>query len=124
VEEDFLDSLRTSDAKSYLWFRERHAPALEEHGPSVGEPLWKSLGDGLFEIRWNAKHRGHARIYCSPESDRRIVCYMGEVKHWGAFAHRKICLARRDDYLSVNYDLEKRNYLYRSRAKGKNNGTV
>ena len=108
--DEFLESLRMSDRRAYVRYREGYEKALQDHGPFMGEPVFKSLGDQLFEIRWHVKNRGHARLYCSQESGRRIVVYAGEVKRSEKFAHRNVCLRRRADYQGQGYDEECREH--------------
>ena len=126
VNDELLDSLRENDPKAYLKFRECHARALEEHGPSIGEPRWKGLDDGLYEICWNGKNRGHNRIYCSPERGKRIVMFGGDIKRWGKFDRgtRKVCKARQADFRSPTYDQEQREISYMARRRGRQNGVV
>lgn len=106
---EFLDELHRTKPKWFLDFHNRVKPALVRRGPFVGGPMWDGLGGSLGEIRW-----GRCRVYCSTESDRRIVMYEGVVKRWRVFQnkHRRLCEQRRDDFLSVEYDEESRGYRY------------
>ena len=105
---EFLEELRKTDPKAWLVFRDQRRVILEEYGPRAGPQYWVPLGGGLAEIRWPAKHRGHARIYCSLESERRIMMYLGVIKRWKAFSERDECDQYRADVLSAAYDEQKR----------------
>lgn len=92
---------------------------FEQHGPeNMGRKLWQPLGDKLYEIRWC----GPCRIYCSMESERRIIMYEGCLKRWPKFSHRSVCLTRRADFLSQGYDHELRElrYLALCQKRGQN----
>ena len=105
----FLDELHRVRPKWYLDFHERVKPTLAKRGPFVGPPMWEGLGGGLYEIRWV-----RCRIYCSTESERRIVLYEGVIKRWRVFGNkqRRLCEQRQTDFQSAAYDEESRSYLY------------
>jgi hypothetical protein len=118
---DFLDSLREQSPKVYEEFHQVVKPQFEEHGPiDVGPPRWEGLGGGLAEIRWFGSHR----LYCSIESGRRVMLYMGVVKYWRIFKreHRRFCDTARADVLSGAYDEKARERKYRALRdkRGKN----
>jgi hypothetical protein len=119
-----LEELRKQDPKAYITFTEVIHPELEKHGPELDGSYWIRLGGGLDEIRWHARHHGHCRIYCSVESEKRIVALEALTKRWGKFEHRQLCLERLADFRGQDYDPIKREYLHRARMKRKKNGTV
>jgi hypothetical protein len=108
---DWLEDLRVRKPPAYDQLMTLHRPRIEAHGPHLlGARYWVPLGDDLYEIRWS----GRCRIYCSMESRRRIMMYMGVIKRWPKFdsTDRKTCIARRADFRSSDYDQEQREYLY------------
>ncbi|MEX3958715.1 type II toxin-antitoxin system RelE/ParE family toxin [Trinickia sp. EG282A] len=48
------------------------ADRMEEHGPNLGEPHTKGMGDGLFELRLKGAE-GIARVFYCAVIGRRIV---------------------------------------------------
>ena len=122
VFDEFFDQLRRTNLKRFVEYRDIWKPEFEKHGPLVGPPHWEPLRGGLFEIRW-----GRCRIYCSPESERRIVMYMGVVKRWPKFTNRdrRACEERRAEFLSPVYDQDERERAYLALRKERaNNGLV
>jgi hypothetical protein len=108
---DFLEDLRSSDLRTFLWFNEVLRPLIEERGPfEIGGSYWEALGDGLYEISF-----GRRRIYCSVEGRRVIMMYQAVRKTWQKFrkSDRKLCEQARAEVQSGEYDEEKRAYLYK-----------
>lgn len=114
---DYLNDLRSRDVRA--WQRiENIREQFIARGPFVvGPPYWEGVGGGLYEIRSN-----HYRVYCSVESEQRVVMYVAVFKLWKKFRHRTLCDTRRADFLSADYDEQKREYLYlaRSQKRGRN----
>jgi hypothetical protein len=105
------DELYSENPVAYWDFHDVWKPRFERNGPhAVGPPHWEGLKRELYEIRWD----GNCRIYCSIESQRRIVMYLGCVKRWDIFdrGHRKTCDERRKDFRSTDYDQQARTYKY------------
>lgn len=102
---EFLDGLREANPKAYEEFYQIIKPEVEEHGPWATS-WWVPVGRHLAEIKWFGPHR----LYCSVESDRRVLLYMGVVKRWPKFktAHRRFCEWAREDARSADYDEESR----------------
>ena len=106
---DFLNHLKRDDFKAFTQFQKTLRPFFEERGPLTGEPYWRPEGDALSAIAFK-----HYRIYCSVESDRRIVMYHAVEKRWPKFrdGDRQQCKKGRKDLLSDQYDEENRSLLY------------
>ncbi|WP_250464054.1 MULTISPECIES: type II toxin-antitoxin system RelE/ParE family toxin [unclassified Caballeronia] len=47
------------------------ADRIEQHGPNLGEPHTKAMGDGLFELRLKGAE-GIARVFYCTVVDRRV----------------------------------------------------
>ena len=123
VHEWIEDDLRLARPAAYVEFyddKKGLAQKLQRHGPAALErtPAWKRYGDGLYALRWE---RG-CRIYCSVESNKRIVMYHGCIKTWREFIHRSVCNQRRKDFLSSEYDQQVRElrYLALRKRRGQN----
>ncbi len=114
---EFLRDLRTSSFEDWHVFDSQRRPVLEEFGIFAGSPYWEKLGGGLAETKWNGKDHANLRIYGSAESDRRLVMYYGVPKRWKGFSHRDLCDKYRADFLSADYDEEKRELLRRAYYK-------
>jgi hypothetical protein len=114
-----LERLKADNLKSWLHFEEIRRQMLERGPFAVGPPYWEGLGDGLYEISW-----GRNRVYCSVETERCVVMYLGVYKLWKKFrrSDRRACEARRNDFLSAAYDQEQRElkYLAHCQRRGKN----
>ena len=109
---EFLSELRGREADAFArWTFSRKL--IEEHGPAIGPPNWKSLGGGLGEIRWRAG-RSQFRIYCAVRPDKRIAMLHAVKKKWAVFPpdHRELCLRRLEEMNSPAYDQEARWYLH------------
>ena len=92
---DFIRSLDTKmKAKVVANLR-----LLEEYGNKAREPLSKSLGDGIFEIR-TIENGNIVRILYFFDNDRIIIATNGFVKKQQRTPQSEIDLAkkRRDDY--------------------------
>jgi phage-related protein len=50
----------------------RHVELLSVHGPSIGMPHSRAMGQGLFELRPRARSGAGRALYCFVQ-DRRIV---------------------------------------------------
>ena len=59
----------------------RYAERMEEHGPNLGMPHTRAMGDGVFELRLKAGE-GIARVLYCTVVDQRIVMLL----HCLAFA--------------------------------------
>lgn len=106
---DYLDNLRNTKRRSWEQF-DIIRKEIEERGPfALGGPYWEAVGDKLYEISW-----GRHRAYCSVEGERVVVMYVAVLKLWPKMrkGDRRKCLSRRDDFQSIDYDFEKRTYLY------------
>lgn len=109
--EDFMEALEISDPDAAAYFHGVLFELLERHGPGLGMPHFKYLPPTEFcEIRWDGKDRGHHRIYCTIESNGRILLLHGVTKRWPKFARRdkQIANQRYADYRSKDYDISRR----------------
>lgn len=113
----FLENLERYQPANYALFI-YEKDLIEEFGTDIGAPHWKWLGDGLGEIRWRFG-RTRMRIYCSEESQQRVVMLHGEPKKWAAFdrADRRQCLERRIDLRATGYDQKARELLRQQRSE-------
>jgi hypothetical protein len=97
------------------------AGMVSRSGTAIGAPHWKWLGDGLGELRWrNGKTR--FRLYGSEESGRRVLLAHPGIKDYRTFDNddRDICLKRRSEFRSTDYDHQHRESLYLARKNARN----
>ena len=109
--QDFIESLSKNDPDAYVRFQDLIRPLVEELGPSMGMPHFRHLPPTDFsEIRWDGIGHGHHRIYCTIENEGRILLLHAVTKRWPKFnrGDKRICRNRYNDYLSGNYDVQKR----------------
>ena len=66
---------------------------MEVHGPDLGMPHTRSMGDGLFELRLKASE-GIARVFFCVVIGRRIVVLHQFVKKSDKTPKRELKLAR------------------------------
>lgn len=71
----------------------RYAERLEEHGPNLGMPHTRAMGDGLFELRLKAGE-GIARVFYCTIVDRRIVMLHHFVKKSQKTPRKELATAR------------------------------
>lgn len=112
---EYLADLERSNGDAYaLWLYE--SDLIADLGTQVGAPHWKWLGDGLGEIRWRLGKTRY-RVYCSEESEKRVVMLHPLEKKTETFENedRKICLRRRADFRSADYNQKARRRLYEER---------
>jgi phage-related protein len=67
---------------------------IEKHGPDLGPPHTKALGDGLFEIRAKGKEGIARGIFCY-HVRRRVVVLLAFVKKTQKTPKSKLDLARK-----------------------------
>ncbi|WP_415774338.1 type II toxin-antitoxin system RelE/ParE family toxin [Paraburkholderia sp. J7] len=70
------------------------AERMEQHGPNLGEPHTKAMGDGLFELRLKAAE-GLARVFYCAIVDRRVVMLRCYVKKTQQTPHKELEIARK-----------------------------
>jgi hypothetical protein len=119
---EWLEDVKWQHPEWHEEFRSVWGPRIQKHGPEIMGRSWGALKGGLFKIKWHK-----CRIYCSLESDRRIVMYVGVIKSWREFLneHRQLCNRRRKEFLSPEYDQEHRELLYKALCKRREtNGLV
>ena len=66
---------------------------MEEHGPNLGMPHTRSMGDGLYEIRAKAKVGIGRAFYCTLVG-RRIVILHGFIKKTDKIPRHELEIAR------------------------------
>lgn len=89
VESEFLD-LPTGLLARFV----RYAERMEDHGPNLGMPHTRAMGDGLFELRLKAGE-GIARVFYCTIVDRRIVMLHHFVKKSPKTPRKELETARR-----------------------------
>lgn len=72
----------------------RITEAMRQHGPSLGMPYTRALGEELFEIRARGKE-GIARIFYCTVLRSKIVILHGFVKKTDKTPRRELAMARR-----------------------------
>ena len=72
----------------------RYAERMEIHGPNLGMPHTRAMGDGLFELRLKAAE-GIARVFHCAVVDRRIVFLHQFIKKSEKTPQRELETARR-----------------------------
>ena len=70
----------------------RYADLMLEHGPNLGMPHTRALGDGLLELRLKS-HEGIARVLYGTLIGRRIVMLHSFVKKSQKIPRRELRLA-------------------------------
>ena len=71
----------------------RYAERMEIHGPDLGMPHTRSMGDGLFELRLKAAE-GIARVFFCTVVGRQIVVLHQFVKKSEKTPNRELKIAR------------------------------
>lgn len=66
---------------------------MEEHGPNLGMPHTRAMGDGLFEIRAKAEEGIGRAFYCTLVG-KRIVILHGFIKKTDTTPKRELTIAR------------------------------
>lgn len=66
---------------------------MEVHGPNLGMPHTRAMGDGLFEIRAKAEEGIGRAFYCTLVG-RRIVILHGFIKKTDKTPQRELIIAR------------------------------
>lgn len=72
----------------------RYAERMEVHGPDLGMPHTRAMGQGLFELRLKSAE-GIARIFYCAVFDRQIVMLHEFVKKTDKTPARELKIARR-----------------------------
>lgn len=72
----------------------RYAERMEIHGPDLGMPHTRAMGDGLFESRLKASE-GIARVFYCTLVGRRIVMLHQFIKKSEKTPRRELDIARR-----------------------------
>lgn len=72
----------------------RFSERMEVHGPNLGMPHSRAMGEGLFELRLKAAE-GIARVFYCAVVNRRIVILHSFVKKSVKTPHRELEVARR-----------------------------
>lgn len=72
----------------------RYAELMEVHGPDLGMPHTRAMGQGLFELRLKAAE-GIARIFYCTIVDRQVVMLHHFVKKTDKTPARELEIARR-----------------------------
>jgi phage-related protein len=72
----------------------RYAEKMEMHGPNLGMPHTRAMGDGLFELRIKASE-GIARVFYCTAVNRRIVFLHPFVKKTDKTPLKELEVARR-----------------------------
>lgn len=72
----------------------RYADRMEVHGPDLGMPHTRAMGEGLFELRLKASE-GIARIFFCTVIERRIVMLHQFVKKTDKTPRNELAIARR-----------------------------
>lgn len=95
--DEFLDDLRSRHTELY-GLAERGIGKLKRR-ENHGEPLTKSIGDGLYELR--AGRRETARVLWFFVAGARIVLVHGFMKKTNRIpeVHRAMAVSRKEDYL-------------------------
>lgn len=70
------------------------AERMEQHGPNLGEPHTKAMGDGLYELRLKGAE-GIARVFYCAIVDRRVVMLHCFVKKPQQTPHKELEIARK-----------------------------
>jgi phage-related protein len=70
------------------------AERMEQHGPNLGEPHTKAMGDGLFELRLKGAE-GIARVFYCAIVDRRVMMLHCFVKKTQQTPHKELEIARK-----------------------------
>jgi len=72
----------------------RYAERMEIHGPDLGMPHTRAMGDGLFELRLKGPE-GIARVFYCTLSRRRIMMLRHFVKKTQKTPAKEIDIARK-----------------------------
>ena len=71
----------------------RYAERMEVHGPDLGMPHTRAMGDGLFELRLKASE-GIARVFYCTKVGRRIVVLHHFIKKTDKTPAKELLVAR------------------------------
>ncbi len=85
----WVDGLPVGIRASYARITER----MQIHGPALGMPYTRAMGDGLFEIRARGRE-GIARVFYCTVVRHRIVMLHGFVKKTDKTPVRELAMAR------------------------------
>ena len=69
------------------------AARMAEHGPNLGMPHTRAMGDGLFEVRAKAAE-GIARAFCCTVVGKRILVLHGFIKKTDKTPTNELKIAR------------------------------
>jgi len=86
----FVDDLPVCIRACYARITER----MIVHGPNLGMPYTRALGDGLFEIRAHGRE-GIARVFYCTTAGRKIVMRHGFVKKTDKTPEKELKIATR-----------------------------
>ena len=75
-------------------FYARIAEKMKLHGPNLGMPFTRAMGDGLFEMRAHGKE-GIARVFYCTVVDCTVVVLHGFIKKTDKTPTKELQLARR-----------------------------
>ena len=95
--EYFSESVRSEIERWPLGLRARNRALtlrMQEHGPGLGMPHTRALGDGLFEIRIKSPEGIGRAFYCT-KADHRIVILHGLIKKSEKTPQRDLMIARK-----------------------------
>ena len=77
---------------------------MEAHGPNLGMPHTRALGDGLFEIRAKADE-GIGRAFFCTLVGRKIVILHGFIKKTDKIPKQELAIARNRLKEVINHEL-------------------
>ncbi len=86
----FVDTLPVSIRACYARITER----MVVHGPNLGMPYTRAMGEGLFEIRAHGRE-GIARMFYCTAVERKIVMLHGFVKKTDKTPAKELKIATR-----------------------------
>lgn len=72
----------------------RYSDRMEVHGPDLGMPHTRAMGDGLFELRLKAAE-GIARVFCCTVVGRKIVMLHQFIKKTDKTPAKELATAQR-----------------------------
>lgn len=88
--QNWVENLPVTIRAYYARITER----MSNHGPHLGLPYTRAMGDGLFEIRTTGRE-GIARIFYCPEVGGKLVILHGFIKKTVKTPKRELATARR-----------------------------
>lgn len=86
----FVDALPVSIRACYARITER----MIVHGPNLGMPYTRAMGDGMFEIRAHGRE-GIARVLYCTAAERKIVMLHGFIKKTDKTPPKELKIATR-----------------------------